>query len=57
MDVYRSLNHMVWDCKFHIVFIPKCRRKTLYAELRRHLGSVFRQLAAQKKAVGSWTGI
>ena len=48
MDAYRSLSHTVWDCKFHIVFIPKCRRKTLYAELRRHLGSVFRQLAAQK---------
>ncbi len=48
MDVYRSLSHTVWDCKFHVVFIPKCRRKTLYAELRRHLGSVFRQLAAQK---------
>ena len=48
MDAYRSLSHTVWDCKFHVVFIPKCRRKTLYAGLRRHLGSVFRQLAAQK---------
>lgn len=48
MDTYRSLNHTVWDCKFHIVFIPKCRRRTLYAGLRRHLGDVFRQLAAQK---------
>ena len=43
-----SLSHTVWDCKFHIVFIPKCRRKTLYANLRRHLGGVFRQLAVQK---------
>ena len=48
MDAYRSLSHTVWDCKFHIVFIPKCRRKTLYANLRQHLGDVFRQLAAQK---------
>ena len=48
MDAYRSLSHTVWDCKFHIVLIPKCRRKTLYANLRQHLGSVFRQLAAQK---------
>ena len=48
MDAYRSLNHSIWDCKYHIVFIPKCRRKTLYAELRRHLGDVFRQLALQK---------
>ena len=48
MDAYRSLSHSVWDCKYHIVFIPKCRRKTLYAELRRHLGEVFRQLAVQR---------
>jgi len=48
MDAYRSLSHTVWDCKFHVVFIPKCRRKTLYSGLRRHLGGVFRQLAAQK---------
>jgi len=48
MDAYRRLSHSVWDCKYHIVFIPKCRRKSLYAELRRHLGEVFRQLASQK---------
>ena len=40
MDACRSLSHSVWDCKYHIVFIPKCRRKTLYAEPRRHLGEV-----------------
>ncbi len=33
MDEYHSLSHTVWDCKFHVVFIPKCRRKTLYFEL------------------------
>ncbi len=48
MDAYRSLSHSAWDCKYHIVFILKCRRKTLYAELRPHLGEVFRQLAVQK---------
>jgi putative transposase len=36
-------------CKYHVVFIPKRRRKTLYVELRRHLGEVFRKLAAQKE--------
>ena len=36
------------DCKYHVVFIPKCRRKTLYVELRKHLGDVFHELAAQK---------
>ena len=40
--------YAIWDCKFQVVFIPKCRRKTLYSNLRRHLGGVFRQLAAQK---------
>jgi len=38
-----------WECKYHIVFIPKCRRKILYKELRPHLGEVFRQLARQKE--------
>ena len=49
MDKYESLNHTAWDCKYHVVFIPKCRRKTLYYQLRQHLGEVFRKLAAQKE--------
>jgi len=36
--------------KYHVVFIPKCRRKTLYGELREHLGEVFRKLAVQKES-------
>lgn len=50
MDQYRSLSHTTWDCKFHVVFIPKCRRKTLYVELRGYLGEVFHRLAAQKES-------
>ena len=50
MDTVESLNHSVWECKYHVVFIPKCRRKALYSELRRHLGTVFRQLATQKES-------
>ena len=38
MDDYESLSHTKWECKYHVVFIPKCRRKTLYGELRKHLG-------------------
>src|SRR5207247_3373356 len=49
MDDYESLSHSKWECKYHVVFIPKWRRKTLYAELRRHLGELFRRLAAQKE--------
>ncbi len=47
MDTFESLNHSVWECKYHVVFIPKYRRKTRYAELRRYLGDVFRKLALQ----------
>jgi putative transposase len=49
MDEFESLSHTKWDCKYHVVFIPKCRRKTLYGELRPHLGEVFRKLAMQKE--------
>jgi putative transposase len=49
MDDYESLSHTKWECKYHVVFTPKCRRKTLYGELRRHLGEVFRKLAMQKE--------
>ena len=49
MDDYESLSHTKWECKYHVVFIPKYRRKTLYGELRRHLGEVFRKLAVQKE--------
>ena len=48
MDEYNSLNHTKWECKYHVVFIPKCRRKVLYGELRRHLGEAFRKLTEQK---------
>jgi putative transposase len=47
---YETLSHSKWDCKYHVVFIPKYRRKALYAELRRHLGTVFRTLAEQKES-------
>jgi putative transposase len=50
MDEAESLSHPRWDCKYHVVFIPKCRRKTLYAQLRRHLGEVSRKLAEQKES-------
>src|SRR5713101_8405813 len=50
MDTFESLSHSVWECKYHVVFIPKCRRKTLYGTLRKHLGEVFRKLAAQKES-------
>jgi putative transposase len=50
MDDFESLSHSKWDCKYHVVFIPKCRRKVLYGQLRDHLGEVFRRLAQQKES-------
>ena len=49
MHTYETLKHTTWECKYHVVFIPKCRRKTLYGQLRRELGPVFRDLAEQKE--------
>lgn len=49
MDELQSLNHTKWECKYHVVFIPKCRRRTLYVQLRKDLGEVFRRLASQKE--------
>jgi len=46
----RSLSHSVWECKYHVVFIPKCRRKVLYGQLRTQLGEMFRDLARQKES-------
>ena len=50
MDEMESLSHTKRECKYPVVFIPKCRRKTLYRELRQHLGEVFRKLAVQKES-------
>jgi len=50
MDDLQSLNHTKWECKYHVVFIPKCRRRTLYVQLRQRLGEVLRTLATQKES-------
>jgi putative transposase len=50
MDDYHSLSHTKWECKYHVVFIPKCRRKVLYGGLRSQLGSVFRTLTEHKES-------
>ncbi len=45
---YQSLSHSKWDCKYHLVFIPKCRRKKLYGKIRNYLGPIFHELANQR---------
>ena len=49
MKAQSSLNHTVWECKYHIVWIPKYRKKTIYKNLRQYLGVTFKDLASQKK--------
>ena len=49
MKAYQSLSHTRWDCKYHIVFIPKYRKKLIYGALRKHLGEIFRELAKQRE--------
>lgn len=46
-----SLNHTRWECKYHIVFIPKYRRKALFGRIRQELGEVFHRLARQKESL------
>ena len=48
-DAYESLSHSQWDCKYHVMFVPKRRRKVLFGQVRRHLGEVFHALARQKE--------
>ena len=50
MEVLQSLKHTKWDCKYHIVWILKYRRKALYGQLRKYLGEVLRELAQQKES-------
>jgi putative transposase len=49
MQSYETLKHTKWECKYHVVFIPKCRKKVLFGQLRRELGTVIRELARQKE--------
>jgi putative transposase len=49
-DVVESLKHTRWECKYHVVFIPKCRRKTLFGGIRNYLGDVFRELARERES-------
>ena len=50
MTDYNHLNHTTWDCKFHVVFIPKYRKKMLFGQLRQKLGPVLHELASRKES-------
>jgi putative transposase len=48
-ELYQSLSHSKWDCKYHVIFVPKYRRKAMFLELRQYLGPIFHELARQKE--------
>jgi putative transposase len=51
-ELYQSLSHSKyskWDCKYHVVFVPKRRRKIIFGHTRRQLGTIFHSLARQKE--------
>ena len=48
MSAFEGMAHSRWDCKYHVVFVPKCRKKVLYGKVRKYLGPVFHELARQK---------
>lgn len=50
MRDYQRLNHTRWDCKYHVVFIPKRRKKVIFGNIRRHLGEIFHELARRKES-------
>jgi putative transposase len=50
MTDYNHLNHTTWDCKYHVVFIPKYRKKVLFGQLRTRLGPVLHELASRKES-------
>jgi REP-associated tyrosine transposase len=48
-ELWKSLAHSRWECKYHVVFVPKYRRKAVYGEIRASLGGIFHELARQKE--------
>ena len=50
MNTFENLKHTTWECKYHVVFIPKYRKKVLYQQLRRELGTVFRDLVKRQES-------
>ena len=49
MGKNETLNHTQWECKYHVVFTPKYRRRNVYTGLRKYLGEVFKDLAGQRE--------
>ena len=56
-ELYQSLSHSKWDCKYHVVFVPKRRRKAIFDQTRRQLGPIFHALACCSKKASKDAGV
>ena len=50
MNNYNKLKHTTWECKYHLVWIPKYRKKMIYGQLRKYLGEILKELALQRES-------
>ena len=50
MNNYNKLKHTTWECKYHLVWIPKYRKKIIYGQLRKNLGEILKELALQRES-------
>ncbi len=49
-NLYQSLSHSKWNCKYHVIFVPKNRKKVLYGQIRKELVKILHELAKQKES-------
>jgi len=50
-NLYQSLSHSKWNCKYHVIFVPKNRKKAIYGQIRKELAHILHELAKQKESV------
>ncbi|WP_299981702.1 IS200/IS605 family transposase [Desulfobacula sp.] len=50
MNNYNKLKHTTWECKYHLVWIPKYRKKIIYGQLRKYFGEILKELALQRES-------
>jgi len=50
MKYLKSLNHTAWDCKYHLIWIPKYRKKVICGKTRKYLGEIFHELATHRES-------
>jgi putative transposase len=49
-NLYQSLSHSKWNCKYHLIFVPKKRKSVIYGKIRQELAKILHELAKQKES-------